>query len=86
MLVWWTDLVQQYASAHVSEGDEGHDDEGADEVALGPGLEDELLAVGGLGDDVILLPGHVWKGAHGVGVKISILEAGSRGGSRGREQ
>ena len=54
-----TCLVQKHASAHVGEGDEGHDDERADQVALGPGLDDEPL--GRLGHGMVV--GNVGVGA-----------------------
>ena len=45
-------LVQEHASAHVGEGYEDHDDERADQIALGPGLDDEALI--GLGDGMVI--------------------------------
>lgn len=40
--------MQKDASPHVGQGDESHDDESADQVTLGPCLEDELLGICGL--------------------------------------
>jgi hypothetical protein len=42
--------MEEDASSHVGEGDAAHDDEGADHVALGPGLEHEASWIDGLCD------------------------------------
>lgn len=44
--------MQEHASAHVGKGDENHDDERSDEVALRPGLDDE--AFGALGHGLVV--------------------------------
>lgn len=38
-------LVQERSPPHVGEGDEAEDDEGADHVALRPGLENEAIRI-----------------------------------------
>lgn len=70
-----TNLVQEDASAHVGEGDEGHDDKRADQVALGPCLKDQLIRIRGLWHDLVLLPVHVGNGAHGESRDFSMLAA-----------
>jgi hypothetical protein len=63
-----TNLVQQDASPHVCQRDEGHDDERPHQIPLGPCFQYELLWVAGLGYDLTrdpcaLLIGY---GTHGV--------------------
>ena len=58
-------LVEQRASPHVGDGDEGHDDERADEVALGPGLDDERVGIGGFLHDIATGLEEARKGTHG---------------------
>jgi len=60
-----TNLVQEHASPHVCQRDEAHDDESADQIALSPCFQNELLRVSRLWYHFVLLPLHVWDGTHG---------------------
>ena len=76
-----TYLVQKHASAHIGESNEDHDNERADQIALGPGLDDEPLwrfwhgmMVGNIGFGVSR---YSRNGAHGFSCAVVDAEVAS---------
>lgn len=65
--------MQQNASPHVRQSDEAHDDQGADEVALGPCFDNELLWPCGFWHDFSTAH-EMENGTHGVCENFRIWE------------